>query len=187
MANTSKRKGDQAERDAVSYLLEVCPDLCLSNARRMLGAGRSDDVGDLRVFGDVAVQVRAYAISSIGQAVRTSAADAVSQARNAGVEHALGMVPYPRARAGSVRWLACAEQWPTLPPIEPVKFSQIAKALDWVRDDHGPHGYLTYPRQERVAGLGGGTGRVLVAPLEAWVAGYRQLTAPGDTGRRLAA
>lgn len=175
MANASKNKGDRAEREAVAYLLGECPDLCRPRSRRMLGAGRAEDVGDLYVFPDVAVQVRAYALGSIGQAVRTSARDAVEQARNGEMEFALGLVPFPRARPGTVRWIACVERWPSTEPIAPIDFNQVARALAWLRDDEGPHGYRAYPRTERLAVLSGGnTAPVLLAPAEAWIEGYRQ-------------
>jgi hypothetical protein len=43
MGNPSKRKGDQAEREAASLL----SDLLGTVVRRKLGAGRLDDCGDL--------------------------------------------------------------------------------------------------------------------------------------------
>lgn len=172
MANASKAKGDRAEREAVEYLCASVPDLVVPNAMRMLGAGRSDDVGDLRVFADVAVQVRNYKLDSIGAAVRSSAVDAVAQAANGLLPHGLGLVPFPRARAGTVRWIAT---WITPPaPLgcEPVEFKTIGKALAWVRDDVGPYGYLPRGRDERVAALTGPGQPVFMAPAEAWLAAY---------------
>src|SRR5690625_4924548 len=115
MASFSKNKGDRAEREAVEYLQQVADDLVVPRAQRMLGAGRADDVGDLRVLADVAVQVRNYKLDSLGAALRSAAMDAVAQAANGDIPHALGLVPYPRARAGTVRWLA---SWLT-PPSQP--------------------------------------------------------------------
>lgn len=186
MANPSKAKGDNAERDAVAYLLDVCPDLCRPKAKRMLGAGRAEDVGDLYVFVDTAVQVRAFKAEYLGSAVRSSARDSVVQAGHGDMEFALGLVPFPRARRGTVKWLACVEPdaWPGGPgsvPITPVEFALVSKALAWVRDDEGPHGFMAYPRRERVARLSGGKTRpVLIAPFEAWLAAYRTArTRPG--------
>lgn len=176
MANTSKIKGDRAERAAVEYLVAACPDLCLPKAQRMLGAGRAEDIGDLYVFPDVAVQVRSYAMSQIGTAVRSSAKDAALQAANGDMPFALGLVPFPRARTGTVRWLACVQQWPANLPVEPVAFSMVSRALTWVRDDDGPHGYLPHPRATRIARLAGGdTSAVLIAPIEAWLDAYRSV------------
>ena len=179
MANPSKNKGDKAERDAVAYFLETVPDLCVTKAMRMLGAGRSEDVGDLHVFTDTAIQVRAYKMDSIGAAVRSSAKDSVTQAGHGDKDYALGMVPYPRARAGSVKWLACVDvdAWPSGRPDEVVEFAMISKALDWVRSDEAPYGFLAYPREQRIAVLAGGETRpVLVAPIEAWIEAYRLTT-----------
>lgn len=180
MANSAKNKGDRAERDAVAYLLETCPDLCLPKAKRMLGAGRAEDVGDLYVFRDTAVQVRAYKMDSLGAAIRSSARDAVAQADNGDMDHALGLVPFPRARPGTVKWLACTtpEAWPGPLPIDPVGFKMVSRALTWLRDDDGPHGFLAYSRVERVGLLEGGNAGapVLLAPFEAWLAGYRDVT-----------
>lgn len=176
MVNSSKAKGDRAELDAVRMLLAAAPDLCHDNAKRMLGAGRAEDVGDLYVFPDVAVQVRNYAMAAIGQAVRSSAEDSVAQAANGRVPFGLGLVPFPRARPGSVKWLACVSRWPGALPIEPIPFALVGRALAWVRDDAGPHGYMAYPRESRIAALGGPGTPVLIAPVEAWLVAYRAAT-----------
>lgn len=174
MANSSKNKGDRAEREAVEYLQQVAGDLVVPRAQRMLGAGRADDVGDLRVLPDVAVQVRNYKLDSLGAALRSAAVDAVAQAANGDMPHALGLVPYPRARAGSVRWLATWVRTPAGLPVEVHEFASVSKAAAWVRDDQGPYGYRVWPREQRVAHLGGRGDHVFVAPAEAWLALYRQ-------------
>lgn len=157
MANSNKQKGDMAELDAIRVLVGLTPDLIRPKARRMLGAGRKDDVGDLDVYDDVAVQVRVYAKDALESAIRSAAADAVVQAANGDRTYALGMVPVPRASNGTVRWLACVDsgEWPTDIDKGPttVGFKSISTALAWRRDDTGPHGYLTYPRTERIAML----------------------------------
>ncbi|MPV50139.1 hypothetical protein GCG21_08995 [Pseudactinotalea sp. HY160] len=181
MANASKNKGDRAEREAVEYLRDQVPGLLVENAMRMLGAGRSDDIGDLRVFPDVAVQVRNYKLDSIGAAVRSSAVDARTQAANGLLPHGLGLVPYPRARAGTVRWIATWLTPPAPLECEPVEFKTITKALAWLRDDDGPHGYLTHPRTRRVAALTGPGTEVFVAPAEAWLAAYARARAGADS------
>src|SRR5699024_4247618 len=93
-------------------------------------------------------------------------------------DFALGLVPYPRARAGTVRWIASWVQSPGDLPVEPVEFKIVSKAAAWARDDTGPHGYLVRPRTERIAHLTGSGAPVLIAPYEAWLAMY--------TARRLA-
>lgn len=183
MANPSKVKGDKAERDAVAFFLDATPDLCLSKAKRMLGAGRSEDVGDLYVFPDVAVQVRAYKIDSIGAAVRSSAVDSVVQAGHGDMVHALGMVPFPRARKGTVKWLACTtpEAWPTPLEAEPQRFGMVGRALAWVREDSD-----SPARVDRIAWLVSGTSApVLIAPIEAWIAAYRAATCRPEPDRAL--
>lgn len=180
MANPSKAKGDRAEREAVFMFQDLCGDLCVPKAMRMLGAGRSEDTGDLHVFSDTAIQVRNYKLSSIGLAVRSSAKDAVIQAGHGDKEFSLGLVPYPRARAEHVRWIACVEpdSWPGDFPAESIhvaSFGTITRALDWVRADKSTTGDLPRPREERIALLGGSSS-VLVAPIEAWVAAYRIAT-----------
>lgn len=177
MANSAKDKGDRFERAAVSYLLETSADLVsVKRPQRMLGAGRKEDVGDIHVFNDVAIQVRA--LKDMGQAVRSSAVDSVAQAANGDLPHSLGMVPVPRARAEQVRWLASAmtDCWPE--PVVPVaEFALISKALLWLRDDQGPHGYQVWPRIQRIALLRGSGTPVLVAPMEAWIGSYRHVLA----------
>ena len=53
MTGTSKRKGDEAEREVAALLT----DLLGLPVRRKLGAGRKDDVGDLDGIPDTVVQV----------------------------------------------------------------------------------------------------------------------------------
>lgn len=179
MANASKAKGDKAEREAVAVLLGLAPDLVsVSRPQRKLGAGRAEDTGDLWIFHDCAVQVRAYAMPRIGLAIRSAALDAVAQAHNGDLPHALGLVLIPGARQAGVRWLACAAEWPWPVCREPVPFELVGRMLPWLRDDDGPYGYDARPRAERVAALRGsatdGGSRILVAPVEAWLAGFRQ-------------
>jgi hypothetical protein len=112
MSNPSKAKGDRAEREAVFLLIDLAPDMVLDNARRKLGAGRKDDMGDLEVFTDVTIQVKSLA--SVTNAVRQAADGAIVQAGRARTTHALGMAPIPRAsQAREVRWLASTYEWPT--------------------------------------------------------------------------
>ena len=180
MANANKSKGDQAERDAVDALVALDGDLVdVHKAERLLGAGRKEDESDLKVFRDVAIQVRFYPNAGTNVAVRTAAADAMVQAANAHKPLGLGLVKYPNARAGSLRWLACTRdetQWPTgAVPIEPYEFTMASKLFDWLRTDIPPYGFLAHPREHRFARLvGRGADPVLIAPLEAWVASYRQ-------------
>lgn len=182
MANKSKTKGDKAEREAVEVLKALAPDLVRFNARRMLGEGRTHDIGDLAVFDDAAIQVRCYAAAKLGLAVRSAAYDSVVQAANDGRPFALGMAPVHLAKKESVRWLASAVAptaespyggWPGPLPDEPVEFTMASRAVTWLRDDKGPYGYRPRPRAERIALLTGAGAPVLVAPIEAWIEAYR--------------
>lgn len=181
MANSAKSKGDRFELEAVKVLCALAETWSIpvvSNPQRMLGAGRAEDVGDVHVFGDVTIQVRAYAMSKLGLALLSSARDAVRQAaNNPAADFAVGLVPIPRTKTdGSVRWLAATYQWPTpLGDGLPV-FKLVGRLVPWLRDDEGPHGYLPYPRVSRVGvfapGNAASSGPVLVAPVEAWLASY---------------
>ncbi|WP_156697999.1 hypothetical protein [Nocardioides sp. Leaf285] len=193
MANKAKNKGDAAEREAVEVLRQMCPDLVRPSAMRMLGAGRKDDIGDLRVFDDVSVQVKCFAPAYMANGLREAAKGASVQRGNAiaqgfDVPFALGMIPIPRQpTSGAVRWLAAVEKWPVDLPCTPIRFTVAAKLLTWVKDDIGPIGYLAHPRERRIATHGLSlTDTVLVAPVEAWIAAYREATrrpAPeGDLG-----
>lgn len=175
MANPAARKGARWERAAVTMLATAAPHLLdVPDARRMLGAGRKDDVGDLRVFSDVAIQVRAYKSANLGTALRSAAVDALRQAGNAHVPHHLGLVPLIGARTGAVAWVATALTWPVDVPAQ-ADFALVSRALAWVRSDQAPHGYLAHPRSSRVGTLAGSAGpTVLLAPVEAWLAAYEQ-------------
>lgn len=184
MANPQKNKGDQAEREAVAFLTEIAPDLIRTGgAERMLGAGRKDDVGDLRVFDDAAVQVKCFDAKYLASGLREAAVGAERQRANAAARHvagadfALGMVPIPRApKNGAVRWLAACLMWPDLLAVEDaIVFSQVGPLVTWIRDDVGPHGYMAYPRTQRLARFGtAAADPVYVAPIEAWLSAYRQ-------------
>ncbi|MEH0110624.1 hypothetical protein V6N00_13010 [Tersicoccus sp. MR15.9] len=178
MTNKSKDKGDRFEREAVKVLIEALPGLTRPKAMRLLGAGRKEDVGDLAVLPDAAIQVRAK--KDMGASIRSAAVDSVTQAGHGDMRFALGMVPILGTRAHQVRWIATTvpEAWPV--PVTPVaEFAMVSRALTWMRDDAGPHGYRVWERTERIGLLAGPGPTVLVAPLEAWAAAYT--TACGRT------
>lgn len=185
MANSSKAKGDRNERDAVAFLVAAVPDLLVDKPERMLGAGRKDDVGDLRVFPDAAVQVRAYAKPYLLAGLRSSAVDAASQAVNGRMPLSLGLVPFPNARAATqVRWLATTTVWPDPDVVARDFGSAASRAVAWVRDDVGPRPnprarkpLPPHPdRLGRVAYIHGRDAQAYyLAPVEAWLAVYRRL------------
>lgn len=169
MPHPSKAKGDRYERAALSFLVEQAPDLVRSMPQRMLGAGRKDDVGDLAVFDDVAIQVRALA--AMGQAIRTSARDAVRQAANGEKPLALGLVPIIGARGTKVKWLACAAQWPEEFPVL-ADFKQVGRLVAFCCDDNQG------ARRRRVARIADLDSMIHVGPVEAWLDSYRLYRQP---------
>lgn len=177
MANSSKNKGDRFEREAVPVLVDLLPEFALPKAMRHLGAGRAEDVGDLYVLADAAVQVKAW--KDMGAGIRAAAAGAVIQAGHGDKDIALGMVPILGTRKDQVRWLACVtpDRWPV--PVEPVaEFALVSKALKWVRTDEPPHGFRAWDRLERIGLLAGPGEKTLIAPVEAWAAAYREAHSP---------
>ena len=102
MTGSSKRKGDRAEREAAA----VVADLTGHPVRRMLGAGRTDDVGDLTGVPDTVIQVVAW--TDVASAVRAKPLGAEAQRVNAGAAYAATMV---RLRGGGWRVVLTPEQW----------------------------------------------------------------------------
>jgi hypothetical protein len=178
MANSSKAKGDKAEREIVALLVAATPDLCVEKPERMLGAGRRDDIGDLRVYPDATMQVKAYKVVSEG--LRAGAAGALDQQMRAGQPFAVGFTPIPRAPVGDwskVRWLAAAYDWPVptvgeRPTTETFQAASLAKAIAWLRDPAGD-----VPIAERVVELvRTGMPTMWVGSVQSWVADYRLAT-----------
>jgi len=175
MTNKSKAKGDQGEREAVNVLRALAPDLTLPDAQRKLGAGRKEDTGDLVVFEDVTIQVKNYV--DVGRALREAALGAQLQGERARTRFALGMAPVYRARASSVRWLACVLDWPggEPPSAELASFGLPLRAVAHVRRED-----LGIRREQRITVVERqGTPRIFVAPIEAWVASWRSAMADG--------
>jgi len=169
MANSNKRKGDRAELEAVAAVCRLAPDLVVARPQRLLGAGRREDTGDLWVLPGVTVQVKHRADPA--HAVRLAADAAAVQAARAGCGFAVGLVPIPRARAGTVRWVACGGAWPGPPHPEGVAvFGSVTLALQQVRrdDDAAPQ------RAHRVVVVRRApTTDLFLGTLEAWLTGYR--------------
>jgi hypothetical protein len=96
MAHPSKRKGDQYEREAAVRLAEATG----FPVRRKLGAGRTDDCGDLDGIPDTCIQVKGYP-SDLIRSIRECLAELPQQQANAGTTFAAGLVRRPGGR-----WLA---------------------------------------------------------------------------------
>lgn len=165
MSNPSKAKGDRYELEATDYIKAAYPDLVVWNAQRMLGAGRKEDIGDLLVFPDVAVQVKAFKVTAMSAGLYSAANGAQVQAGNARHPYALGLVLVPRARkVGSVRWAASVLTWPV--DAEHQIHSNSLSALEAVKAA-GPDGRLTTQVQRK------NTAPIIIASLDTWVNAYR--------------
>lgn len=105
MTNSSKAKGDRAELEVQGLLR----DLLGVPARRALGAGRQDDVGDMHGVPDTVVSVANYA--DLDRAVREKLPDLERQRANADAYFA---AMFCRRRGGSYVVVMTPEQFATL-------------------------------------------------------------------------
>jgi len=105
VTNSSKRKGDAAEREIAKLLSDRLGFV----VRRKLGAGRADDTGDLDGIPDTTVQVKNYA--DVTRAIREGLDALETQQRNALADHGVLFVRRPGGR-----WIAVmtVDQWCTL-------------------------------------------------------------------------
>lgn len=104
MTTSAKRKGDKAELE----IARLIADLTSWPVRRKLGAGRSDDSGDLDGIPNTAAQVKNYADPA--RAIREALADLEEQRRNAGATFAVAFV---RRRGGKWAAVMDLEHWAT--------------------------------------------------------------------------
>ena len=117
MTGSGKRKGDRAEREAAALLSRL---LALP-VRRLLGAGRTDDKGDLDGIDGWAIQVADW--TDLARAVRQKPLDAELQAAHAGQRHGAALI---RLRGGEFRIVMTPQTWATIvtetrPPLPPNK------------------------------------------------------------------
>jgi hypothetical protein len=106
VTGASKRKGDSAEREAAALVA----DLLGVPARRKLGAGRSDDTGDVDGVPDTTIQVVSRSSDVVAVGVVRKPVEADAQARNAGTTFAATFV---RIRGGTWRVVLSPEAWAT--------------------------------------------------------------------------
>lgn len=104
IVNPSKRKGDKAELEVQALLRDQLG----VGARRALGAGRKDDVGDIHGVPDTVIQVCNR--KDVATAVREKPLEAEEQRRRAGAAFA---VTFVRLRGGDYRVVLTPEQWAT--------------------------------------------------------------------------
>lgn len=154
MANPNKNKGARYERAAVEYFVEHYPQLVdVKNPARLLGEGRREDGGDLNLFSDTTVQVKAW--NNMGAGIRSAATTVIEQADYADKPYSIGMVPINGARKGTVSWvMACL---PGMLPAEVgqpvVSWARVSDLITWLRDDEGPKGFQVYDRTQRIGVL----------------------------------
>lgn len=105
MASSSKRKGDRAELEVQGLLR----DLLGVPARRALGAGRRDDVGDIDGVPDTVIQVVNW--KDVAKAVREKPIECEEQQGRAG---ALFGATAVRIRGGDYRFVLTPAQFAAL-------------------------------------------------------------------------
>jgi hypothetical protein len=102
MANSAKNKGDRAELEVQALIR----DLTGYPARRALGAGRLDDMGDITGVPDTVIQVVAY--QDIVRAIGEKLPETQRQQQRAGATFGATFV---RRRGGSYVVVMTPEQW----------------------------------------------------------------------------
>ena len=104
MSNPQKSKGDRAEREVE----RLCADLLGVPARRKLGAGRADDMGDIDGVPDTCIQVANY--TDLPRALREKVPGCVEQQDRMGATFG---ATFLRRRGGSYVVVLTPEQWAT--------------------------------------------------------------------------
>jgi hypothetical protein len=89
VSHPSKSKGDRAELEAAAKLVELTG----WPVRRKLGAGRTDDTGDLDGIPDTTIQVKNYRDQA--RAIRETLTELPQQQANAGTPFAAGLIRRP--------------------------------------------------------------------------------------------
>jgi hypothetical protein len=104
MANSAKRKGDRAELEVQALIR----DLTGYPARRALGAGRLDDMGDITGVPDTVIQVVAY--RDMVRAISQKLPETQRQQQRAGATFGATFV---RRRGGEFVVVMTPAQWAT--------------------------------------------------------------------------
>ncbi len=104
MTNPSKNKGDRCEREVQGILR----DLLGVPARRKLGAGRKDDMGDIDGVPNTVIQCAS--IARLNVAVREKPLECETQQARAGATFGATFI---RLRGGEYRVVLTPEQWAT--------------------------------------------------------------------------
>jgi hypothetical protein len=164
MGNARKRQGDKAELAAILYLAGLAPEHTVERPRRVLGAGRRDDEGDILVFPGVAIQVKAW--RQLSDAIREAATGAAQQAVNAEQHYHLGLSKRHAARTDS--WVASAASWPVSLDLAGIPvIGQTARAVSIVTSSVEPTtDRIVLVRRQGVPDL-------YVAHPDAWITAWR--------------
>jgi len=85
MTNPQKRKGDRAELEVQAILQDH-----LGMGRRALGAGRTDDIGDITGIPDLTISVKAY--KDTARAINEALTDLPRQQENAGTAYGCAFI-----------------------------------------------------------------------------------------------
>ena len=104
MANSNKRMGDRAERDALAVLCRLAPDLVVARPQRLLvpGAARTPVTGcGVTVRWNTRRPAHAIRLARTGPRCRRGAPGNFAR-----------VAPIPRACARAVCWVACCTAWP---------------------------------------------------------------------------
>src|SRR5947209_4218775 len=119
MTNRAKAKGDRAELEVQGLLRDHLG----VPARRQLGAGRKDDIGDVTGVPDTTIQVTNRA--DIGRAIREKLPETVEQQERAG---SLFGALFCRRRGGKFVVVLTVSQWTTLwREAQPVPYSFVCR------------------------------------------------------------
>ena len=176
MANSSKRKGDAGEREALRTIRALLPDLVIDGNDRSKSAGIPHDRGDLHVFPDTTVQVKHWKRERFGQALMEAADGARTQALHDHKPLGIGLSSIAGARASGVRWVASMtpDTAAVLGLPEPVaEFKSVTPLRAWISDDAGPYGYRAWARTERICLFTVSGTRYVACPIEAFAESYR--------------
>jgi hypothetical protein len=115
VGKASSVKGAKAERDLAAILTQ----LLNTPVRRMLGAGRSDDIGDLDGVHDWTLQVANRA--NLGDTIRNKPLEVERQRANAGTPFCASIVKLPPQPGGK------PQEWRVVLTLE--QFAVIVDAL----------------------------------------------------------
>lgn len=102
MTGSAKRKGDRAELEVQALLRDHLGVF----ARRALGAGRADDLGDIHGVPDTVIQVVSY--KDIGRAIREKLPESERQRERA---EAMFAATFVRRPGGEYAVVQTVEQW----------------------------------------------------------------------------